>query len=75
MLDVFRYGRTSVAVVIYALFLRHLGMSLRKIARAMSLGVITLYGDGRRSLKALRMFSTANVVYLCILSMIGRLGL
>jgi len=36
MLDVFRYGRTSVAVVLYALFLRHLGMSLRKIARAIS---------------------------------------
>jgi len=36
MLDVFRYGRTSVAVVLYALFLRHLGMSLRKIAMALS---------------------------------------
>jgi len=36
MLDVFRCARTPVAVVLYALFLRHLGMSLRKIARAIS---------------------------------------
>jgi len=37
MLDVFRYAGTPVAVVLYALFLRHLGMSLlRKIARAIS---------------------------------------
>jgi len=36
MLDVFRYAGTPVSVVIYALFLRHLGMSLRKIARAIS---------------------------------------
>jgi len=36
VLDVFRYGRTPVAVVLYVLFLRHLGMSLRKIARAIS---------------------------------------
>jgi len=39
MLDEFRYARTSVAVVLYALFLRHLGMSLRKIAGAISLFV------------------------------------
>ena len=36
VLDLFTYGRTPVAVVLYALFLRHLGMSLRKIARAIS---------------------------------------
>jgi len=34
MLDVFRYSRTPVAVVLYAFFLRHLG--IRKIARAIS---------------------------------------
>jgi len=36
VLDVFRYGRTPVAAVLYVLFLRHLCMSLRKIARAIS---------------------------------------
>jgi len=36
MLDVFRYGRSPVAVVLYALFHRHLGMGLRKMARAIS---------------------------------------
>jgi len=36
MLDVFRYARTPVSVVIYALFLRHLGLSLRKVCRAIS---------------------------------------
>jgi len=41
--DVFRCARTSVAVVLYALFLRHLGMSLRKIARALSLFVSRSY--------------------------------
>jgi len=36
MLDVFRYARTPVVVVLYALFLRHLGIGLRKIAMAIS---------------------------------------
>jgi len=36
MLDAFRYSKTPVAVVLYTLFLRHLSMSLRKVARALS---------------------------------------
>jgi len=48
MLDVFCGAKTPVAVVLYALFLRHLGMSLRKIAMAISpfVGRHPVYTDG-----------------------------
>jgi len=57
MLDVFRWVRTPVSVVLYALFVRHLGMSLRKIARAISPFVSRSYNavwKWEKKLKGLR---------------------
>jgi len=55
MLDVFRFVRTSVAIVLYALYLRHLG--IRKIARAISPFVSRSYNavwKWEKKLKGLR---------------------
>jgi len=54
VLDVFGGVRTPVAVVLYALFLGHLGMSLGKIARAISSFVSRSYNAAWRWEKKLR---------------------